>query len=200
MPRPALAPVAVLAAYARSVLLTTDRLVLRRFRPDDAETLAAYRSDPDVARYQSWDAPYPVRKARYAIESMAAADPAQPGWFQYAVELTAERALIGDVGVNLHDNRMQAEIGYTVAPRWQGRGHATAAVRAVLDHLFRVQGLHRVSAECDARNLASVRLLERIGFRREGLLRQHTWIKGEWTDDLLYGLLEVDFFGGETVS
>jgi len=189
-----------MGAYARNVLLTTDRLVLRRFRLADAETLAAYRSDPEVARFQSWDAPYPLRKARYAVESMAAADSAQPGWFQYAVELTAERELIGDVGVNLHDNRMQAEIGYTFAPRWQGRGHATEAVRAVLDHLFRVQGLHRVSAECDARNLASVRLLERTGFQREGLLRRHTWIKGEWTDDLLYGLLEVDFFGVETAS
>jgi RimJ/RimL family protein N-acetyltransferase len=177
------------------VLLTTERLVLRRFRPADAEVLAGYRSDPAVARYQSWEAPYPLRKAEYAIETMAAADPAQPGWFQYAVELTAERTLIGDVGVNLHDNLMQAELGYTLAPKWQGHGYATEAVQAVLDHLFRVQGLHRVSAECDARNLPSARLLDRTGFRREGLLRRHTWIKGEWTDDLLYGLLETDFFG-----
>ncbi|GAA3927519.1 GNAT family N-acetyltransferase [Actinoplanes auranticolor] len=182
------------------MLLTTDRLVLRRFRPADAETLAAYRTDPAVARYQSWDSPYSLDRARYAIESMAAADPDQPGWFQYAVEVTATRTHIGDVGVNLHDNRMQAEIGYTVAPRWQGHGYATEAVRAVLEHLFRVKGLHRVSAECDARNVASYRVLERTGFRREGLLRQHTWIKGEWTDDLRYGLLETDFFGLDTVS
>jgi RimJ/RimL family protein N-acetyltransferase len=182
------------------VLLTTDRLVLRRFRPADAETLAAYRTDPGVARYQSWRSPYSLRQARYAVETMAAADPDQPGWFQYAVELTAERAHIGDVGVNLHDNRMQADIGYTLAPERQGHGYATEAVRAVLEHLFRVKGLHRVSAECDARNVASYRLLERTGFRREGLLRQHSWVKGEWTDDLIYGLLEVDFFGAETTS
>ena len=182
------------------MLLTTERLVLRRFRPADVEVLAAYRSDPAVARYQSWEAPYPLRKAEYAIETMAAADPTQPGWFQYAVELTAERTLIGDVGVNLHDNLMQAEMGYTLAPKWQGHGYATEAVQAVLDHLFRVQGLHRVSAECDARNLPSARLLERTGFRREGLLRRHTWIKGEWTDDLLYGQLETDFFGVDPAS
>jgi RimJ/RimL family protein N-acetyltransferase len=58
-----------------------------------------------------------------------------------------------------------------------------------VDHLFRVRGLHKVSAGCDARNTASARLLERVGFTREGLLRQQTWIKNEWTDDLLYGLL-----------
>jgi RimJ/RimL family protein N-acetyltransferase len=141
-----------------------------------------------------------VERARYAIATMAEADPAEPGWFQYAVELKAGKKHIGDVGVNLADNRMQAEIGYTFAPRWQGHGYATEAVRAMVAHLFRARGLHRVSAECDARNLASARVLERAGFRREGLLRQHTWIKGEWTDDLLYGLLEVDFFGAETVS
>ena len=182
------------------MLLTTERLVLRRFRPADAGTLAAYRTDPDVARYQSWSAPYSLSQAQYAIASMAVADPDEPGWFQYAVELTAEHEHIGDVGVNLHDNRMQAEIGYTFAPGWQGRGYATEAVRAVLDHLFHVKGLHRVSAECDARNVASSRVLERAGFQREGRLRQHTWIKGEWTDDLLYGLLETDFFGVATAS
>jgi RimJ/RimL family protein N-acetyltransferase len=131
---------------------------------------------------------------------MAAADPAEPGWFQYAVELKPDHRHIGDVGVNLNDNRMQAEIGYTLAPDRQGHGYATEAVRAVLDRLFTVQGLHKVSAECDARNVASIRLLERLGFTREGLLRRHTWIKGEWTDDLLYGLLEEDFLGVATTS
>jgi RimJ/RimL family protein N-acetyltransferase len=141
-----------------------------------------------------------VARARYAIETMAAADPAEPGWFQYAVELKPDHRHIGDVGVNLNDNRMQAEIGYTLAPDRQGHGYATEAVRAVLDRLFTVQGLHKVTAECDARNVASIRLLERLGFTREGLLRRHTWIKGEWTDDLLYGLLEEDFLGVATTS
>jgi RimJ/RimL family protein N-acetyltransferase len=171
------------------VLIATERLVLRRFRPSDAETLAAYRSDPEVARYQSWAAPVPIEEARAIVASLEKADPAQPGWFQYAIELTAEKAHIGDVGVSLNDNRRQAEIGFSLASAYQGRGFAAEAVRAVLDHLFRVQGLHRVSAECDARNTASARLLERVGFTREGRLRQHTWTKGEWTDDLLFGVL-----------
>ena len=175
------------------MLITTDRLVLRRFRLEDAAALAAYRSVPEVARYQSWTSPYSLDKARYAVQTMVAADPSYPGWFQYAVELTDGRHLIGDVGVNLADNLMQAEIGYTLAPDRQGHGYATEAVRAVLDHLFRVQGLHRVSAECDARNTPSARLLERLGFTREGLRRQHTWIKHEWTDDLLYGLLAEEW-------
>jgi RimJ/RimL family protein N-acetyltransferase len=171
------------------MLITTERLVLRRFRSSDAESLAAYRSDPDVARYQSWTAPVTLERARAIVVSLAAGDPAQPGWFQYAIERTEDKAHIGDIGVDLHENRMRAEIGFTLATAYQGRGYAAEAVRAVLDHLFRVRGLHKVTAETDARNAASARLLQRVGFTREGLLRSHTWIKNEWTDDVLYGLL-----------
>ena len=171
------------------MLIATERLVLRRFRSADAETLAAYRSDPEVARFQSWTAPFPIARARTLVAEFAAADPDRPGWFQWAIERVEDRAHVGDLAVALHENLMQADIGFTLAPAYQKRGYAAEAVRAMLDHLFRVRGLHKVSAEADARNIASARLLERVGFVREGLLRSHTWIKGEWTDDLIYGLL-----------
>jgi RimJ/RimL family protein N-acetyltransferase len=171
------------------VLLATERLRLRRFRAADADTLAAYRSDPEVARYQSWDAPFPLERARRLVAVLAAGEPDRPGWFQYAVERAADRAHIGDVGVNLHENRMQAEIGFTVARPYQGQGYAAEAVRAVVGRLFAVRGLHKVSAECDARNVRSARLLERVGFTCEGRLREHTRAKGEWTDDLWFGVL-----------
>jgi RimJ/RimL family protein N-acetyltransferase len=167
--------------------IATERLTVRRFRVTDAPVLAAYRSDPRVARYQSWDAPFPLLRAETAVANFIASDPEKPGWFQWAVDLDGE--LVGDVAVHLHDNLMQAEIGFTVATAYQGRGFATEAVSAVLDRLFRVQGLHKVAGECDARNRRSAALLERLGFTREGLLRQQTFIKGEWTDDLIYGLL-----------
>jgi RimJ/RimL family protein N-acetyltransferase len=67
------------------------------------------------------------------------------------------------------------------------------AVAGVVDHVFTQRGLHRLSAECDARNAPSAALLRRVGFRQEGLRREHTWIKGEWTDDLLFGLLCADW-------
>jgi RimJ/RimL family protein N-acetyltransferase len=175
--------------------MATDRLVLRRFRASDAPVLAAYRSDPEVARYQPWDAPFPLDRAETAVRRFATGSPSGPGWFQYAIELTAEATLIGDVAVRLHDNLRQAEIGFTLATAYQKRGYATEAVSAVLDRLFRVQGLHRVMGECDVRNTRSAALLERLGFTREGLLRQQTFIKGEWTDDLLYGLLAAEWLG-----
>ncbi|MFE9746092.1 GNAT family N-acetyltransferase [Saccharothrix saharensis] len=171
--------------------LTTERLVLRPFTAADAPVLAAYRSDPDVARYQGWEAPFTVAQAKEFVRDVATADPTAPGWYQFAVE--AGGVLVGDVGVGLHENRMQADIGYTLATGHQGRGYAAEAVGRVLEYLFEVRGLHRVSAECDPRNVRSARLLTRLGFRQEGHRVQNTWLKGEWTDDLLFGLLAAEW-------
>lgn len=167
--------------------LTAQRLSLRHFRPEDAPVFAAYRSEPEVARFQAWESPFPLALAEEFMRELSALDAAEPGWFQYAIDV--DGVLVGDVGVNLHENRRQAEIGYTVATAHQGNGYATEAVGRVVEHLFAERGLHKVSAECDARNERSAKLLARLGFRQEGHLVEHTWIKGEWTDDLLFGLL-----------
>jgi aminoglycoside 6'-N-acetyltransferase len=172
-------------------VISTQRLTLRCFRDSDAEAFAAYRSIPEVARYQSWDAPYSLAKARTTVAEFASGDPLRPGWFQYAIDL--DGVLIGDLGLNLHENLMQAELGFTLAPAYQGKGYAAEAVRGLLDHLFIERNLHRVSAEADARNLSSARLLERVGFRQEGFRPANTWFKNEWTDDLLFGLLRSDW-------
>jgi len=171
------------------VILTSARLTIRPFRFEDAQTLADYRSEPDVARYQGWSTPFPVETAARMIAEMP--DPAEPGWFQYAIDRAG--TVIGDIGVNTHENLMQADIGYTLATAHQGHGYATEAVHRMLRHLFTDRGLRRVSAECDARNERSAKLLTRLGFRQEGHRIEHTWIKGEWTDDLLFGLLAKDF-------
>jgi aminoglycoside 6'-N-acetyltransferase len=173
------------------MFFTTERLGVRRFTTADAEAFAAYRSVPEVARYQSWDAPVSLSDALELVAEFAQGDPVAAGWFQYAIDL--DGVLIGDLGLNLHDNLMQAELGFTLSPAYQGNGYATEAVRGLLDHLFVERKLHRVSAECDARNTASARLLERVGFRQEGLRLSNSWFKGEWTDDLLFGLLRTDY-------
>src|SRR5690242_4229052 len=116
------------------MFLSTERLTVRRFRPGDAAAFAAYRSVPEVARYQSWDAPFSIEDATASVQRFAAGDPLAPGWFQYAIDL--DGVLIGDIGLKLHENLMQAEIGFTLAPQYQGKGYATEAVRGLLDHLF----------------------------------------------------------------
>ena len=94
------------------------------------------------------------------------------------------------------DDPRQCEIGFTLAPEHQGRGYATEAARLLIGYLFTTRGKHRITAYCDARNTASAAVLERLGMRREGHLRESTWAKGEWTDDLVYGLLHDEWHPG----
>lgn len=165
--------------------------MLRRFRPEDLPDLVAYRSDPDVARYQSWEAPYPAHRASRMLTELELRHPDTPGhWFQFAVARSGDDRLIGDCGVHVPDDEPRvAELGFTFATRWQGSGYATEAVRRLLDYLFDDRAKHRVYASCDPRNVRSAALLRRVGMRREGLCRRSLWSKGEWTDEELFAVV-----------
>jgi len=180
---------------AKFTELAAERVVLRRFTAADLPAFAAYRSDPEVARYQSWEAPFPLAKAEVMLEELAEIHPDTPGeWYQFAVALRGSGELIGDCAAHtLPDDPRQAEIGFTFAPAAQGRGYATEAVRRLLDYLFRERDKHRVSASCDDRNVRSAALLRRVGMRHEGLLVESTWAKGEWTNDELYAVLRREW-------
>lgn len=174
------------------------RVVLRRFRLEDVTEFVAYRSIADVARYQSWDAPYPRDEGERMVRQMMTEHPDTAGeWFQFAVVLRATGQLIGDCAAMPHaEDPRQCDIGFTIAPRYQGHGYATEAAGTLVSYLFAARGKHRIAATCDARNTASAAVLERLGMRREGHLRQSTWAKGEWTDDLLYALLQAEWQAG----
>ena len=175
--------------------LVGERVVLRRFRPADLDSFVAYRSIDQVARYQSWEAPYSRAAGQRFISELTASHPDNAGeWFQFAVALGGTGELIGDCAARPQaDDLRQVEIGFTIAPAHQGRGYATEAVRSLIGYLFGARCKHRVSASSDERNLASIRVLERIGMRREGHLRESSWAKGEWTDDLLYAILDREW-------
>jgi aminoglycoside 6'-N-acetyltransferase len=104
---------------------------------------------------------------------------------------------IGDCAALPHaDDPRQCDVGFTISPEHQGHGYATEAVGLLLAYLFTARGKHRMTAYCDSRNVASVALLERLAMRREGHLRESTWAKGEWTDDLVYALLHDEWQSG----
>lgn len=175
--------------------IRTERLLLRRFRDSDAESFAAYRTDPEVARYQGWDPPYPLARAREFVDDMATADLDVPGeWLQIAVARAADDRLIGDCGLKpqLDDPRI-VDIGFTIDPVHQRQGYAREAVLGLLGMLFNTLGKHRVAASCDARNLASRKVLEAVGMRNEGHLIESTWSMGEWTDDQIFAVLRREW-------
>ncbi|MDB5072754.1 MAG: N-acetyltransferase [Candidatus Eremiobacteraeota bacterium] len=171
-----------------------DFAVLCELRLDDAEAMFAYRSDPDVARYQCWE-PESPDEVRSFIDGVLKSDAFVPGtWYQLGIALRSSGELIGDCGVRvLPDDPRQAEFGITVAPAYQGRGHASQALRALLTVLFDDLGKHRVYGSVDPRNAASIALMLRAGFRQEAHLRESIWFKGEWADDVIFAMLRREW-------
>jgi CubicO group peptidase (beta-lactamase class C family) len=180
--------------------ITTDRLTIRRFRPEDAATFAAYRSEPEVARFQGWDTPFSEEQARRFIDGLEDAHPDTPGdWFQFAVVERGTATLIGDLAASVDtEDPTLARVGFTIAPAYQQRGYAAEALTALLGYLIVDRGKRRVVADCDARNAASAALLARVGMRREAHHLQSGWWNGEWTDEYVYAVLATEWPVGES--
>ena len=159
--------------------LETTRLRLRRSGPQDAEGISAYRSLPDVGRYQGWDRTDPA-SLRVEFEEMARRLPGDPGWVQLTVEERDGGRLVGDVGMSPAEGEAGVmKVGYTMDPTVQNRGYATEAVRALVDYAFDVLGAEVVRAYADADNIASIRVAEKVGMKlMERFEHQHadeTW-------------------------
>lgn len=172
-------------------ILSTPRLLLRPLGEANAPRLAAYRNDPEVARYQGWELPFTPAIAAEFIAAMAGRLPGDPGWVQLGLEARASGELLGDVALNT--SGQQAELGVTLAREAQGQGYAAEGLRALLDHAFGPLGLHRVHAGIDPRNLAVTRLLVRLGFRHEGTHRSSYLHRGEWTDEAIWAMLAAEW-------
>lgn len=180
------------------IWLKTHRLLLRPFQESDLDGFACYRSDPEVARYQSWATPYSLDQAAAFLEKMKLAQAGAPGaWYQLAVERQSQPGLIGDCAFQaLAEEARHAQIGFTFSRIHQRQGYATEAVRRLLDYLFSELHLHRVTATCDVENLASTRLLERIGMRREAQFIENVWFKGAWGSEYSYALVYKEWSQG----
>jgi RimJ/RimL family protein N-acetyltransferase len=174
--------------------IETARLQLRRFAEADLPAFIAYRNDPDVARYQSWEGISEGEAVAFMREQQMA--PAgEPGeGLQIVIERKDSGRMIGDCFFKvMEDDPRQAEIGYTLAREAQGHGFATEAVAALLTWAFPTFDLHRIIAIVDVKNTASVALLERLGLRREGHFRENIWFKGAWGDEYLYAILRDEW-------
>lgn len=174
--------------------LMSNRIILRHFKDSDIETFWKYRSNSEVAKYQSWEN-YTRDQGVIFVNEQIKSEPNVPDtWFQMAIELKETGEMIGDCALHtLFDDSTQVEIGYTLDIKHQKKGYATEAICCLLDYVFNVLKKHRVVAITDVRNYSSIKLLERIEMRREGHFIKNIWFKGEWGDEFLYAMLDEEW-------
>ena len=159
----------------------------------DAEDVYRYRSMPEVSKYQGWEPKDHVEIVQF-IRQMRESEFLTPEqWFQFSVTLRDAADVIGDIGLHGLDDRRQVEIGISLNPAFQSRGFAFEAVDAMLEQLFSKTDTHRVSASIDPRNRPSLRLFQKLGFRKEAHFRESVRFKGEWADDVVFGMLRSEW-------
>lgn len=174
--------------------IVTARLRLREFVADDWPAVLAYQSDPRYQRFYEMTE-QTERGARDFVAMFLAQQQAQPRIkYQLAVTLKATDELIGNCGVRLKSpGAREADIGYELNPEFWGRGYASEAAHAMVEYGFTELGVHRIWSWCIADNVASARVLEKLGMRQEGRLRENEFFKGRWWDTLVYAILEPEW-------
>ena len=177
--------------------IRTERLVLRPYAPGDVDVLYGYHRLPEVARYLETEPRSRAEvQAMVAQRTSARALTAEGQSLCLVAELAGPGGVVGDCVLFWRSRASKrGEIGYILDPAYRGRGLATEAAGALLRLGFEGLGLHRIVARCDARNTASARVMERAGLRREAHFVQNEFVKGEWTDELLYAILRSEWEG-----
>jgi ribosomal-protein-alanine N-acetyltransferase len=179
------------AAFATFPVLETERLTLRALTPEDADTVFRIMGDPQVMRY--FGSP-PMKTRDDAVRRIAgiAADFAERAGIRWGIEERASGLLVGSGGFwRIDTTHQRAEIGYELAPEHWGKGVMTEAIGVMLDFGFTVLRLHSVEAQIHPANTGSQRVLEKLGFVREGYFRESYYDPNEqrFTDTAVYSLL-----------
>jgi [ribosomal protein S5]-alanine N-acetyltransferase len=175
------------------MILATERLRLRDFDDRDWEAMLAIEGDVEAVRYQSFEPRTEADCRVYIARDVASRSP-QRWCFDMAVTLASTGRVVGRVGLDLKaPERLVGELWFILERASWGQGLMPEAAACLADFGFQEMKLRRVFLECDPRNVAAVRLAEKLGMKREGLLREHVCIKGEWCDSLFYGVLAAEW-------
>ena len=174
--------------------INTNRLLLRSLKIDDAEAIFNYRSDPIINQYQGW-IPKIINDVNDFIKNRVSPRiDIVDTWYQFVIIKKSQNNLIGDIGVHFLDaDKKQVELGCTLDKDYQGKGYATEALREIINYLFQDLEKRRIVTSIDPRNIKSIGLVERLGFRKEAHFKESLLINGEWVDDLVYAILKDEW-------
>lgn len=177
-----------------SIDIKTDRLLLRKFRISDAEEIfATWTSDERVAKYTSWYAHEKIEDTKAYVGYIASKNELSD--YNWIIEL--DNRIIGSINVCYSDDCLEiAGIAYVLGYDYWGKGYITEAAKAVIQFLFKDIHYRKIIAGCDSENVGSSKVMEKVGMKREAILREQIKRKdGTWGDDLQYGLLKREFAG-----
>ncbi len=175
--------------------LVTPRLMLREITLDDAEFWVRNFSDPDVVELTAWEPPRDLEGAKAEIMEFCIRPFRESTGIRWGITLQGRPDLIGTLGYHqwVREGAQRARMGYDLLREHRRRGIMTEAMRAAVAYGFTAMGLHRIEVLVDPVNTASLRLVERLGFHREGILRENTYFRGRFIDDVVFSLLRQEW-------
>ena len=168
--------------------LFSERLYIEPLASPDLETFVSYRQNPEIAQFQSWEPSYSLKQAEELLESQAGVSVPKSGeWLQLAVRKRSNNELVGDLALHaLDDEHHCFELGFTIAPNYQGKGFAKEAVTSIIQALIDEVGARKFIANTDSRNAASIRVLLGLGFK---------WNPAKsWTEEFKNEVVTVNHF------
>lgn len=170
--------------------LQLDRLVLRNYRPEDWERVHIYGSDPEFSKFEIWG-PNTIEETHGFVDRMIQQSEFSPRFeFEYAVCLNDSGLLIGGCGIRRETELSHvANLGWAINPEFQGKGYATEAARGLIQFGFKHLNLSVIYATCDTRNTPSIRVMEKLGMKRVGLVVGTKEVKGHIRNSYRYELL-----------
>lgn len=174
--------------------IQTERLRIRHLVLDDLNDFHVYRSNPEITLYQGFDV-MSIEKAGEFIISQQGKLFGKPGqWVQYAIESKYHGTLIGDCAIKLNENDSRiAEIGITISHLHQKNGFAKETMLGIMDFLFAIKEIHRIVETVDVENIASIKLMESIGFRKEAHFIENIFFNGKWGSEFQYAMLKSEW-------
>ena len=176
-------------------LLETPRMLLRELFEDDDDAVLRIRGDYEVTKYNTGSPISTRTEAQILIEGIAS-DFRQHLSVRWGLELKNSGEMIGICGYNYWDRlNMRASVGYDLARTYWGQGLMSEALRRIVQFGFEEMGLNRVEADCTSLNTASARVLEKVGFKHEGVQREQYFENGQFHDLMLFSLLKRDWKG-----